>query len=428
MFAVIILNQFITISMKPLITFLLLIMHLSIFAQSNYQPGYVVQNNGDTLKGFINYREWDQCPESIDFKSSPTDKQISQFTPMNSKGFQVNGLDAYLTYKGPLSMNKTDFHNLPDHPDTTTKQATVFLNQLVTGKYITLYYHNDDTKIRFLIAEGNNPPTELMYYNYNADGGGTNHLDIYKGQLKLLINKFYSENTKLNRRAESTSYELSQLESLVNEINGNKPGSIRSASRFFFGIALNSTRVQINNVNYIDNPQSLTYLSPKISAGIDVFGNKNVQKYILRAEFSFSYIKPRFNYSEDPQFNIKTVSDVGYSFDQYTINATPQLLVNVYNKSNFKLYLDGGIGLNVSAYSNHTLNIKYSNIYNTVTTSSTENPYGLSTFWLTYPLQVGAVFNRIEVHFTYIAKSNYAKATIPYVSNQAINVGLKYSL
>ncbi|MDO3627918.1 hypothetical protein [Mucilaginibacter sp. BT774] len=417
--------------MKRLVPFFLLIIHVSVFAQSNYRPGYVVQSNGDTLKGFINYREWDRCPESIDFKFNPSDKQPSQFTPVNSKGFRVNGLDAYLTYNGPLSLNETDLHNLPDHLDTTKRQGTVFLKQLVTGKYITLYYHNDEIKIRFFIAEGNNPPIELMYYKYYTEAGGINHLDIYKGQLSLLISKLYPGNARLTRRVESTNYELSQLESLANEINGNKPGSNRSASRFFFGVAFNSTRVQINNVNYIDNPQSLTYLSPKINAGIDVFGNKNVQKYILRTELSFSYIKPRFNYSEDPHFNIKTISDIGYSFDQYTITATPQLLVNLYNKTNFKFYLDGGIGLNCSAYSNQVLNIKYTNAFNTVTTSSTADPYKLQSFWLTYPVQIGAVFNKVEVHLTYIAKTDYAPGAgsgKTQVTNQAINVGLKYLL
>jgi hypothetical protein len=415
--------------MKSLLTFLLLTFSVSIFAQSNYRPGYVVQNNGDTLKGFINYREWDRCPESIDFKFSPKDEQISQFTPMNSKAFQVNGLDTYLTFNGPLSMNRTDLGNLPDHADTTKKQATVFLKQIVTGKYVTLYYHNDKTKIRFLIAERNSSPVELMYYSYYTESGAIGHLDIYKGQLNLLISKF--QNSKLTRKAENTNYELSQLESLANEINGDKPGSNRSASRFFLGIALNSSNVQINNTNHIDNPQSLTYTSPKISAGIDIFGNKSVQKYLLRTELSFSYIKPRFNYSEDPQFNIKTMSDIGYSFEQYTLTATPQLLVNIYNKTKFKLYLDGGIGLNCSAYSNQELNIKYTNVYNTVTTSSAENPYKLSGFWLTYPLQIGAVFNRVEVHLTYIAKSDYGTG-VGYggfhASNQSVNAGLKYLL
>lgn len=390
-----------------------------------------MQSNGDTLKGFINYREWDKCPESIDFKYSPTDKQVSQFTPMNSKEFHINGLETYLTYKGLLSMNKTKFSDLPDHLDTTKKQAAVFLKQLVTGKYITLYYHSDDTKIRFLIAEGKSTPVELMYYEHYIDDGKISHSYIYKGQLKLLISKIYPENTKLDRKVESTAFQLNQLESLVNEINDNKAGSNRSSSRFFVGIAFNDTRIQINNVNYVDNPQSLTYLSPKISAGIDIFGNKKVQKYVLRTELSFSYIKPRFNYSEDPQFNIKTISDIGYSFDQYTITATPQLLVNIYNKTNFKLYIDAGIGGNCSAYSNHELNIKYTNIYNTVTTSSTENPYKLKSFWLTYPVQIGAAFNRMEVHLTYIKKSDYAPGpgtNALRASNQAINVGLKYLL
>lgn len=31
----------------------------TVFCQTNFQPGYIVQLNGDTLKGWIDYRNWE---------------------------------------------------------------------------------------------------------------------------------------------------------------------------------------------------------------------------------------------------------------------------------------------------------------------------------------------------------------------------------
>src|SRR5437879_3606317 len=116
--------------MRSFYTLLIFLLPASIFAQSNYLPGYVLQNNGDTLKGYINYREWDQCPTSIDFKHNPGDKDISKFTPRDSKGFEVSGFETYVSYIGLLSMNRTNFNNLPNKPDTLRKPAAVFLKQI----------------------------------------------------------------------------------------------------------------------------------------------------------------------------------------------------------------------------------------------------------------------------------------------------------
>lgn len=36
-------------------------------AQKNLQPGAVITSRGDTLKGFIDYRNWEKNPIAIDF-------------------------------------------------------------------------------------------------------------------------------------------------------------------------------------------------------------------------------------------------------------------------------------------------------------------------------------------------------------------------
>jgi hypothetical protein len=86
---------------------LLVIFPSIIFAQSNYHDGYVLKNNGDTIKGYIDYREWMISPKSIDFKINKKDKQRLQFDPTTIKRFQINGLETYVSYVGKISINKS---------------------------------------------------------------------------------------------------------------------------------------------------------------------------------------------------------------------------------------------------------------------------------------------------------------------------------
>ena len=274
---------------------------MAAIAQSNYHAGYVLKNNGDTLKGYINYREWVQSPKTIDFKINKTDKNEIEFTPQNIKGFEIDGMETYISYSGIISTNKITFPDLPEGLDTGKEQSTIFLKQVTTGKYITLYYNGDELKTRLFIAEKNAIPVELNYYVYYGDDKKVINSHVYNGQLLLYINKFCPDNNKLISDAEKVKYEEVYLEPLIDEINNSngKSNNIKKviSSRLFVGIAVNSTKTEVDNVNYVDAIIHSTSVSPKINFGIDVFNNPHIQQLIFRAELSLSYIAPRLKYT-----------------------------------------------------------------------------------------------------------------------------------
>lgn len=40
----------------------------NIYAQSKFEPGYIVTSKSDTVRGMIEYRNWSQNPETILFR------------------------------------------------------------------------------------------------------------------------------------------------------------------------------------------------------------------------------------------------------------------------------------------------------------------------------------------------------------------------
>jgi hypothetical protein len=64
-------------------------------AQSNFRPGYVVTLKGDTLHGFIDYREWDRNPAEVNFKKSLDNSSTETITPKNSAAFSITGFEYY---------------------------------------------------------------------------------------------------------------------------------------------------------------------------------------------------------------------------------------------------------------------------------------------------------------------------------------------
>ncbi|MBS1527692.1 MAG: hypothetical protein JST19_18750, partial [Bacteroidetes bacterium] len=355
--------------MKFFYTLLCIALPCTIFAQSNYRAGYVVKSNGDTLKGFVDYHEWDQNPTSVDFKVNKDDHDVLNFNPRTIKEFRITGAETYIAYKGQISMDRNAFPDLPRALDTTKKIDTIFLRQLIKGKYLALFYHRDFLKTRFFIAETGALPVELRYSQYYDNGTELAVKSFYKGQFLFYINRYRPHDKKLTRDAADIQFNQTDLENMVSEINGDSYQAKKAAYfRGFVGAGLNNIKS-----HFWDNDESIavykmvgpiregdvypetvskysTTVSPRINLGIDAFTNPEVQKLIFRMELSFSYNSPRFQYVvADPTVDNNVTKT--YSFDQYSATLTPQVILNLYNKNNFKIYADAGFGLNFSLYS-----------------------------------------------------------------------------
>jgi hypothetical protein len=99
--------------MKPFYTFLSIIFLLPLFssAQVNFKNGLVVTLKGDTVHGFINYREWNSNPDIITFKNG-ANSTPQKFTVNEISYFSVEDLEAYQKYTGPISMDATNTQHL----------------------------------------------------------------------------------------------------------------------------------------------------------------------------------------------------------------------------------------------------------------------------------------------------------------------------
>src|ERR1700744_3021714 len=148
---------------------LLLILFLIPFfsmAQTNFRPAYAIKNNGDTLKGYIDYREWRETPLNIDFKQNLTDKQVPSLSPDDIKSFHSQGRVSYVKYIGPLSTDKNTYPDLLHKLDTTTITKTVFLKVVIAGEKVSLLSNTDEIKTRLFVQESGSAPQELKYHQY----------------------------------------------------------------------------------------------------------------------------------------------------------------------------------------------------------------------------------------------------------------------
>src|ERR1700729_3993728 len=105
--------------MKPIFTLLFIgfFMPLFVSAQSNYKSGFVVTLKGDTLHGYVDYKEWEKNPVKIKFKTN-LNKDAEVFSVENTSAFGISGLEYYEQYSLQISKGQVDVQKISTGVDT----------------------------------------------------------------------------------------------------------------------------------------------------------------------------------------------------------------------------------------------------------------------------------------------------------------------
>lgn len=160
------------------------------YSQENYISGYVVNTKNDTIKGYVDYRNWGKNPNKIHFKKT-TDANAMLYSSTDIVAFGVK-LEHYVSgeVQSEISPNKTD--NLQDYPNINTKWVKTFLRALYQGEKSLYIYKDSDGKENFYIKQNGNYQL-LNYKKYISRD------KIYKHDFNISENKKYLGQLKFLR-------------------------------------------------------------------------------------------------------------------------------------------------------------------------------------------------------------------------------------
>lgn len=371
--------------------FAALLFPLFSIAQSTFIPGYVITLSGDTIKGSVNYKEWDKNPQSINFKNSK--EKIEQYTPSTSMGFGITGQEYYQSHLVSISQDRTSISELHFMLDTSVINKTVYLRVLTTGPNITLYKYKDNIKSRFYYATPTKTPQELTYVaNYASESSPGQISNRFRIQLQIVVQQHGMSTPQSDWLIAHAEYDESHLVKIAQFINNNTnyTGTQNQVgSRFFVGLGANLNSIQ-SAYGTVNNT------SPEFSAGVDLFANKITQAFFFRIALSVTGAKfdGKIN---GPSFT-PNVTALGNSIIKQTyISYNPQVGYNLYNAPNLKVYISMGVGIHQAVSNYFTETYVLSNAPST--THNDDYKATLYKFQINLPvIKAGATINkRIEV-------------------------------
>jgi len=270
-------------------------------AQENYLQAYVIGLKGDTIHGFIDYRNWGKNPDTIMFKNQLTDQPIIH-TPLSIKNFCVddeiyasavllNDISPFLT--GELEHGK----------EPNLKKDTIFLQSLVLGEKSLYLYKNSMGKDVFYIGT-DTTFTLLEYKRYIAEQYTTdvkenkrylNQLAVYLNDCPTIQQDFKSlkyERKSLEKlfqtyyKCTGTNYEFNKKEEKVRAEFGAVAGLTFNNLHFDPALVYNRKEMEFN-----------TTASYSVALYADIILARNQGKWSLYNELAFSPYKVEDNMS-----------------------------------------------------------------------------------------------------------------------------------
>ncbi|HEY8999843.1 MAG TPA: hypothetical protein VIM89_00725 [Mucilaginibacter sp.] len=404
------------------------------YAQSNYKPGYVINLKGDTLKGFIDYREWGTNPDAISFKTTVSDRDPQKFTTADISTFSITGLEKYQSYTGAISMDNPDKDHLSSQRDTSSRVATVFLRILQNGKNISVYSYTDALKLRLFFGETPGfKPQELvyrLYYNTGGQSGTTVTENTYMKQLYALANKYGILNSSLQWDIEHMGYNENDVLKIAGRINNLSKDDLKKAGgdkgpifNIFVGAGFNSNQITTNQASafYAGGGRSYTSAGFAANAGLNFFVNPSTRQFQFRIEAGVAQSQFKSMY----QLKVSPYVPFEASFNELALTISPQLLYNFYNAENLKIYGSVGLAFNFFTFSNPYLGSQ--SRPNSAADIEANEPYLFNSTDNGFVFKVGAQFNKHwGIYGQYLTGASLTNQGYFMLSSTCEQVGVNY--
>lgn len=344
--------------------FLLIFFSTALFGQRVRRPGYIVNNEGDTLRGWFDYRAWEKNPKQFIFGTDSLGKNKHVYNIGDVRYFEVTGHDAYLRA----------FVEKDDRPVTHAEawprdmelfsMDTVFLRILALGEWLNLY-QLVDSKPRYYISTDGAHFRELVYKLYRNDNGSSSYNRSYQFRQQLLpyLHRAAGEDDrkKLYNRIAKASYGEYDLAAIVRYINGDTGKQVFEESAFALGqrkwtLAIGAGVAQLafsGNQPQMEALRTDQGFISALSLGYNMHMPRSLASVTLRAELSVSMA--RYHKEGDDPYTEN--ARLRYRLHQYNLSPSFSMLWHFVRNDRYRIFLGVGGTLFFSTYSKNEIGI-----------------------------------------------------------------------
>jgi hypothetical protein len=330
-----------------------------ISAQSESLNATVLDKDGQTIAGVIDYKQRGKSPSSIPFKAKDAPAKI--LYPIDIQGFAIESKgEKYISAIIDLNretLNEPDLNQFKSMKEAVAKlelvRDTVFLLTLVTGE-INLYSLIDENyKRHFFYQKGNAPIKELIYRKIKIitkerekDYQAIGEIKAFAVQLKMDV--LDCPNVFSMIKEETFHYKASDLMRVVSAYNQCKGKStfimpVKKKPIIFYALA-GINKVQLSSrlsLGYRKDENPISSINPVVGLGIDAGLGRRNNGVGIGFEMLYKPIKASLKSESDQSGFLNTKE---FNFDMTFLQLNALFRYNIY-LADYQPYVKAGLGL-----------------------------------------------------------------------------------
>jgi hypothetical protein len=343
----------------------LLVINTLANGQANFVKAVVINNNGDSIHGNIDYRNWKNNPQTIHFINVANEKQA--FDAASIKGFYIPDVnETYTSFTVEMDMITSDQSQAINNRliDSPTLKKRAFLLQLVMHPAFRLYQFTGNHKEHFYYKKGNEEPVELIHhYLYDESSNRIQEIVTYKEQLSVL----FATCPDVAGTSKTIKFRKKEIQNIILKfLQCSAPGSAVDIKKkdpvslkfgIVAGLMLNKFKFkgtsQLADENYSGN------VSPVFGVSLDAGLSRNRNKWHIVNEIIYKSYKTGSSFTRPYGNGYKATSNVDLDFSYAQINT---ILRYVFQSSpSLKPFINFGIGnAFIVAENKNNVHIEYS--------------------------------------------------------------------
>ena len=154
---------------------------LNATAQTGFENGYFINNNGQKTDCLIRNKDWKNNPTEFQYKKSVRGNVLLASIETVIE-FGINNKTKYVREQVTIDRSSNNLKTLSEVKKAAYKEEVLFLKVLVEGE-ANLYHYNEKDLNRFFYSKPDVPITQLVYKRYKVDEQNYGENNRYKQQL-----------------------------------------------------------------------------------------------------------------------------------------------------------------------------------------------------------------------------------------------------
>jgi hypothetical protein len=343
--------------MKTFLTPLLIVIAFSALSQTRMEPGYVVLNSGDTLRGEIASADWKVSPSFINFKKSG-ETTTTEYSSLQVRSFYLSSQQAlFQSFRMTINQAPQDRTQTTASNYDLKAEKSFFATVLVRG-LVSLYYMYDFKPHYIIKKQGSIQELIIQYIptNVKTDAAiliGTNverlatkRFKQYKKQLSAL----FHDCPRVEKKVAHTRFRTEQLKSIIIEYNNCKEATIDFVQKkedksievgVIAGMSVTTNAITNTIRPYLKNATYEPASAPTAGLFLNYVLPKNNGRYSLHSELSYVRFNFESTYREDGLYTVYSKNHSVFSYLQLSSGSRVR-----YNQRRLRPYF--GLGLSGS--------------------------------------------------------------------------------